>query len=78
MWIEENNQLKRSFQFADFVEAFAFMTQVAFAAEKLGHHPNCSNVYNQVDIVLFTHDANNTVTEKDRKLAGFIDAIYAK
>jgi len=78
MGIEENNQLKRSFQFADFVEAFAFMTQVAFAAEKLGHHPNWSNVYNQVDIVLFTHDANNTVTEKDRKLAGFIDAIYAK
>jgi Ca2+-binding RTX toxin-like protein len=62
MWIEENNQLKRSFQFSDFVEAFAFMTQVAFAAEKLGHHPNWSNVYNQVDIVLFTHDANNTVT----------------
>jgi 4a-hydroxytetrahydrobiopterin dehydratase len=78
MWIEENNQLKRSFQFADFVEAFAFMTQVAFVAEKLGHHPNWSNVYNQVDIALFTHDANNTVTEKDRKLAGFIDAIDAK
>jgi 4a-hydroxytetrahydrobiopterin dehydratase len=78
MWIEENNQLKRSFKFADFVEAFAFMTQVAFAVEKLGHHPNWSNVYNQVDILLFTHDANNTVTEKDRKLAGLIDAIYAK
>jgi 4a-hydroxytetrahydrobiopterin dehydratase len=78
MWIEANNQLKRSFQFADFVEAFAFMTQVAFAAEKLGHHPNWSNVYNQVEIILFTHDANNTVTEKDRKLAVLIDAIYAK
>ena len=78
MWIEENNQLKRKFQFADFVEAFAFMTQVAFAAEKLGHHPNWSNVYNQVEITLFTHDANNIVTDKDRKLAVLIDTIYDK
>jgi len=78
MWTEENNQLKRKFQFADFVEAFVFMTQVAFAAEKQGHHPNWSNVYNQVEITLFTHDANNIVTDKDRKLAVLIDAIYDK
>lgn len=78
MWTEENNQLKRSFKFADFVEAFAFMTQVAFAAEKQGHHPNWSNVYNQVEITLFTHDANNIVTDKDRKLAVLIDTIYDK
>jgi 4a-hydroxytetrahydrobiopterin dehydratase len=78
MWKEENNQLKRSFQFADFVEAFAFMTQVAFAAEKMNHHPNWSNVYNKVEIALFTHDAHDSVTEKDRKLSKEIDKIYQK
>jgi 4a-hydroxytetrahydrobiopterin dehydratase len=76
MWQEETNQLKRSFKFKNFVDAFAFMTKVAFAAEKMNHHPNWSNVYNQVDIILTTHDANNTVTEKDRALAKKIDEIY--
>lgn len=76
MWTEENNQLKRSFQFNNFSEAFAFMTRVAFAAEKMNHHPNWSNVYNKVDIALCTHDAGNTVTEKDRKLSAEIDKIY--
>ncbi|MEI6265479.1 MAG: 4a-hydroxytetrahydrobiopterin dehydratase [Sphingobacteriia bacterium] len=76
MWQEANDQLKRSFKFKNFIDAFAFMTKVAFAAEKLNHHPNWSNVYNQVDIILTTHDANNTVTEKDRALARKIDEIY--
>ena len=78
MWKEENNQLKRSFKFKDFPEAFSFMTQVAFAAEKMNHHPNWFNVYNKVDITLFTHDANNTITEKDRKLSKEIDRIFNK
>ena len=76
MWQEETNQLKRSFKFKNFVDAFAFMTKVAFAAEKMNHHPHWSNVYNQVDIILTTHDTNNTVTEKDRALAKIIDEIY--
>lgn len=75
MWKEENNQLSREFKFNDFTEAFAFMTRVAFLAEKHGHHPNWSNVYNTVTINLTTHDAGNTITEKDRKLAAAIDAI---
>lgn len=75
MWIEENNRLKRKFIFRDFQEAFAFMTRVAFLAEKLNHHPNWSNVYNTVEIELTTHDAGNVVTEKDRKLAKEIDQI---
>ena len=75
MWIEEENQLKRSFTFKDFSEAFAFMTRVAFLAEAQQHHPNWSNVYNRVDIVLTTHDAGNVVTEKDRKLAKAIDQL---
>ena len=76
MWKEENNQLKRSFKFTDFIEAFAFMTKVALVAEKMNHHPNWSNVYNKVDITLFTHDANDSVTDKDRKLAHEIDKLY--
>ena len=76
MWKEENNQLQRSFEFKDFVEAFTFMTQVAFAAEKMNHHPNWTNVYNKVDIKLFTHDAKNTITEKDVKLSKEIDRIF--
>ena len=75
MWKEENNRLKRTFKFEDFQEAFAFMTRVAFLAEAHNHHPNWSNVYNQVDIELTTHDAGNTVTEKDRKLAKAIDQL---
>jgi 4a-hydroxytetrahydrobiopterin dehydratase len=78
MWKEENNQLKRSFKFDDFVEAFAFMTQVAFAAEKMKHHPNWSNVFNKVEIALFTHEANDSVTDKDRNLSKEIDKIYKK
>lgn len=78
MWKEENNQLNQIFQFSDFVEAFAFMTQIAFLSEKMNHHPNWSNVYNKVEITLFTHDANNTITEKDRKLAKEIDKVYKK
>jgi 4a-hydroxytetrahydrobiopterin dehydratase len=77
MWIEESNQLKKSFTFSDFTEAFAFMTRVAFLAEAQHHHPNWSNVYNRVDIALTTHDAGNVVTDKDRKLAQGIDQLFA-
>jgi 4a-hydroxytetrahydrobiopterin dehydratase len=75
MWTEEENQLKRSFTFKDFSEAFAFMTRVAFLAESHQHHPNWSNVYNRVDIALTTHDSGNVVTEKDRKLAKAINQL---
>jgi 4a-hydroxytetrahydrobiopterin dehydratase len=75
MWKEENNTLSRTFVFVNFVEAFAFMTRVAFIAERQNHHPNWSNVYNKVTIVLTTHDANNTVTQKDFDLAKAIDLI---
>lgn len=76
MWQEENNQLKRSFKFNTFIEAFGFMTKVAMIAEKMNHHPNWTNSYNKVDISLYTHDAGNIVTDKDRKLAEAIDKIY--
>ena len=75
MWTEENNKLRKTFKFKDFSEAFGFMARVALAAEKMDHHPNWSNVYNRVDIELFTHDAGNIVTDKDRKLAAIIDKL---
>jgi 4a-hydroxytetrahydrobiopterin dehydratase len=75
MWEEKNNTLYRKFEFKDFSEAFAFMTRVALAAEKMDHHPNWSNVYNTVEISLNSHDAGNTVTDRDRKLAKKIDAL---
>ncbi|MDR9442187.1 MAG: 4a-hydroxytetrahydrobiopterin dehydratase [Schleiferiaceae bacterium] len=74
-WTEENNALKRSFKFQDFSEAFGFLSRVAIEAEKAQHHPEIHNVYNQVSISLSTHDAGNTVTEKDRKLAEAIDKL---
>ena len=74
-WIEQNNELYQSFEFKDFSEAFAFMTRVALIAEKQNHHPRWSNVWNRVEIQLNTHDADNTVTDKDRKLAAAIDKL---
>ena len=75
MWKEKDNKLTRTFEFKDFIEAFGFMTRVAFEAEKMQHHPNWSNVYNKVTIELTTHDEGNTITEKDRKLAKAIDDL---
>lgn len=75
MWIEKNNALVRHFEFKDFVEAFAFMTRVAFLAEKHGHHPDWCNVYNKVEIRLSTHDAGNAVTGRDHALAAAIDEL---
>lgn len=77
MWKEINNSLQQSFEFKNFIEAFAFMTKVAFLAEKMNHHPEWKNVYNKVDITLTTHDAGNTVTEKDQKLAEQINQLVA-
>lgn len=75
MWTETNNTLYKKFEFADFSEAFAFMTRVAMEAEKMNHHPLWTNVWNRVEIWLSTHDAGNIVTEKDKKLAGKIDKL---
>ena len=75
MWKEEDNKLYRKFAFKDFSEAFAFMTRVALAAEKMDHHPTWTNSWNIVDIWLFTHDKGNTITDKDLSLAKKIDAL---
>ncbi len=65
--------IQKSFKFADFTQAWGFMTKVALAAEKADHHPEWFNVYNRVDITLSTHDAGG-LSEKDVTLARIIDA----
>jgi 4a-hydroxytetrahydrobiopterin dehydratase len=75
-WIEQDHALVKEFVFKDFSQAFAFMVRVAMVAEKMNHHPWWSNVYNKVVFRLQTHDAGNTVTERDTKLAAAIDKIY--
>ena len=66
--------ITRSFVFTDFGEAFAFMTRSALAAERLDHHPEWSNVYNRVDILLTTHDADG-LSARDAALAEAIEAL---
>ncbi|BCH22182.1 4a-hydroxytetrahydrobiopterin dehydratase [Mesorhizobium sp. L-8-3] len=70
---EDGNSIQRSFTFRNFSEAFAFMTRVALAAEKLDHHPDWTNVYRTVDVTLNTHDAGG-LTELDFKLARKMNA----
>lgn len=77
-WKEEDNALCASFEFKNFREAFAFMSEVAIEAEKMNHHPDWSNVWNKVNFKLNTHDAGSTVTEKDKALAKKIDEIFVK
>ncbi len=76
MFEEKKNKLYAKFTFANFSEAFAFMTQVALAAEKMDHHPNWKNVWNTVEITLSTHDAGDVITKKDEKLAETIEKIW--
>ncbi len=73
---EARDALSRQFVFADFSEAFAFMTRVALLAEKADHHPEWSNVYNRVDIVLTTHDAGG-LSVRDVDMARAIEAVLA-
>ena len=69
---EGRDALTRTYRFADFNAAFGFMSRVALMAEKLDHHPEWSNVYNRVEVVLSTHDAGG-VTALDVRLARFMD-----
>jgi len=69
----DKEAIVRTFRFADFNAAFGFMTRVAIMAEKLDHHPEWFNVYNRVEVLLTTHDADG-VTELDVTLATFMDA----
>jgi 4a-hydroxytetrahydrobiopterin dehydratase len=66
--------IKRTFTFSNFVEAFGFMTSAALQAEKADHHPEWFNVYNRVEILLTTHDADG-LSQRDIDLAGKFDAL---
>jgi 4a-hydroxytetrahydrobiopterin dehydratase len=72
--VQGRDAIQKSFKFADFTQAWGFMTRVALAAEKADHHPEWSNVYNKVEIVLSTHDAGG-LSDKDVALARFIDGL---
>jgi 4a-hydroxytetrahydrobiopterin dehydratase len=71
---ETRDALIRTFVFADFVEAFGFMTRVAILAEKADHHPEWSNIYNRVDVLLTTHDAGG-LSARDVALATAIEGL---
>ncbi len=77
-WTEENNKLQRKFKFESFMQAMEFMQRASREIDAMDHHPEWSNVYNTVDVTLCTHDAGNTVTAKDRKLAEILDKIYGE
>jgi 4a-hydroxytetrahydrobiopterin dehydratase len=75
-WSETDGRdaIRKEFKFKNFSEAFGFMSRVALAAEKMDHHPEWSNVYDRVDILLTSHDIGG-VSERDIKLAGKIDQL---
>jgi 4a-hydroxytetrahydrobiopterin dehydratase len=72
--VEGRDAIRRAFRFRDFSEAWGFMSRVALLAEALDHHPEWSNVWNRVEIVLSTHDAGG-LSARDIRLAKAIDAL---
>ena len=74
---ERGGLLRRTYDFADFVQAFGFMSQVALVAERMNHHPEWSNVYRHVSVTLTTHDAQG-LTMRDIELARQMDALAAR
>ena len=74
VWVLKGKFIHREVLFKNFIEAFSFMTSVAFVAEKMGHHPNWKNVYNKVTIALNTHDVDG-LSDGDFTLAKAIDTI---
>lgn len=73
----ERDAISRTYKFADFKTAFAFMSASALKAEQMDHHPEWYNVYSKVEVILTTHDAGG-VTQKDLELAGFMDQLAAR
>ena len=73
----QRGAIQRQFRFADFSQAFGFMTELALVAERVNHHPEWCNVYNRVDITLTTHDAQG-LTQRDIDFARCADAAFAR
>ena len=76
-WVLEDIYLKGSYTFNDFDNAFTFMKEIAVKCEEMNHHPKWTNVYNKIDIELYTHDSGG-ITEKDFELSSFMDATFQK
>lgn len=76
-WVLKDDKIMKTFQFDNFRKAMAFITEIAFEAEEMAHHPELFNVYKTVEISLSTHDAGNKVTEKDIALAKRIEALLS-
>ena len=74
-WVIEDVFLKGSFVFKNFDDAFSFMKKVAIKCEDMNHHPKWTNVYNKIDIELYTHDSGG-ITEKDFELSSYMDAEF--
>jgi 4a-hydroxytetrahydrobiopterin dehydratase len=74
--VENRDALFKQFKFKDFNAAFGFMSRVALQAERMNHHPEWFNIYNRLDVTLSTHEADG-LTERDIKLARFMDDAYA-
>jgi 4a-hydroxytetrahydrobiopterin dehydratase len=74
-WTETNNELKKTFVFSSFKDAMDWMVKASVEIEKQNHHPKWTNEYNKVHVSLTTHDAGNTITNKDRALSEALDAI---
>tara|TARA_A200000113_G_scaffold221903_1_gene234587 strand:- start:1611 stop:1910 length:300 start_codon:yes stop_codon:yes gene_type:complete len=74
-WVIEDIFLKGSFVFKNFDDAFSFMKKVAIKCEDMNHHPKWTNVYNKIDIELYTHDSGG-ITEKDFELSSYMDAEF--
>lgn len=77
-WVKENNALHKTYTFSNFESALHFMQEAAQDISALNHHPEWTNVYNKVIIKLTTHDAGNTITEKDEMLAIKFDEIFER
>lgn len=74
-WQIQDGKLHAELEFDDFIDAFGFMTKVAILVEKMDHHPEWFNVYNRVNIDLVTHDADNSISDRDVKLAQAINKL---
>ena len=75
--VDNNKKANKIFKFKTFTEAFAWMTEVALGAEKLDHHPDWTNIYNTVNVLISTHDENK-LTEKDIALASLMEKSFDK
>lgn len=75
-WLTTENCLEKTYVFANFEAAMLFMQQAAIKISELDHHPTWTNTYNRIHVLLQTHDAGNSVTEKDLALAKELDSLF--